>query len=81
VYGQRATPYEVLSQFSEQVAESYAMDDVLPRMARVLAEGTGAQRADVWLRSGGTLRAAASWPVAIAGTRAVALSNGSIRAS
>ena len=80
VYGQRATPYEVLSQFSEQVAESYAMDDVLPRMARVLAEGTGAQRADVWLRSGGTLRATASWPVAIAGTRAVALSNGSVSA-
>ncbi|HEY8675143.1 MAG TPA: hypothetical protein VIO13_04165, partial [Candidatus Dormibacteraeota bacterium] len=43
VYGKRATPYEVLSQFSERVAESYAMDDVLPRMARVLAEGTGAQ--------------------------------------
>ena len=39
VYGKRATPYEVLSQFSERVAESYAADDVLPRMARVLAEG------------------------------------------
>ena len=50
VYGKRATPYEVLSQFSERVAESYAVDDVMPRMARVLAEGTGAQRADVWLR-------------------------------
>jgi len=62
VYGNRATPYEVLSQFSERVAESYAMDDVLPRMARVLAEGTGAQRADVWLRSGDSLRAAAVWP-------------------
>ncbi len=80
VYGQRATPYEVLSQFSEQVAESYAVDDVLPRMARVLAEGTGAQRADVWLRTGGTLRAAASWPLAIAETRTVALSNGSVSA-
>ena len=43
VYGKRATPYEVLSQFSERVAESYASDDVLPRMARVLAEGTSAQ--------------------------------------
>jgi signal transduction histidine kinase len=62
VYGKRATPYEVLSQFSERVAESYAADDVLPRMARVLAEGTGADRADVWLRSGGLLRQAASWP-------------------
>jgi signal transduction histidine kinase len=38
------------------------VDDVLPRMARVLAEGTGAQRADVWLRSGESLRAAAAWP-------------------
>ncbi len=62
VYGQRATPYEVLSQFSERVAESYAIEDVLPRMARVLAEGTGAQRADVWLRSGSMWRDAAVWP-------------------
>jgi signal transduction histidine kinase len=63
VYGKRATPYEVLSQFSERVAESYATDDVMPRMARVLAEGTGAQRADVWLRSGSVWRNAAVWPV------------------
>jgi signal transduction histidine kinase len=63
VYGKRATPYDVLSQFSERVAESYAADDVMPRMARVLAEGTGAQRADVWLRSGGAWRDAAVWPV------------------
>jgi len=62
VYGTRATPYEVLSQFSERVAGSYAMDDVMPRMARVLAEGTGAQRADVWLRHGNEWREAAVWP-------------------
>jgi signal transduction histidine kinase len=62
VYGKRATPYEVLSQFSERVAESYAAHDVLPRMARVLAEGTGADQAYVWLRSGSVLRQAASWP-------------------
>ena len=62
VYGKRATPYEVLAQFSERVAESYAMEDVLPRMARVLAEGTGAQRADVWLLNGDALRSAAAWP-------------------
>ena len=63
VYGKRATPYEVLSQFSERVAESYAADDVLPRMARVLADGTGAAHADVWLRAGDILRHAASWPL------------------
>jgi signal transduction histidine kinase len=62
VYGKRATPYEVLSQFSERVAETYAGDEALPRMARVLAEGTVAERADVWLRTGSTLRLTASWP-------------------
>ena len=62
VYGKRATPYEVLSQFSERVAESYATEDVMPRMARVLAEGTGAQRADVWLRSAERWHQAAVWP-------------------
>jgi signal transduction histidine kinase len=62
VYGKRATPYEVLSQFSERVAETYAADEALPKMARVLAEGTGAEVARVWLRSGSALRAAATWP-------------------
>ncbi len=63
VYGQRATPYQVLAQFSERVAESYATDDVMPRMARVLAEGTGALRADVWLRGRNTWHDAAVWPL------------------
>ncbi len=31
-------------------------------MARVLAEGTGAERAQVWLRAGALLRPAAAWP-------------------
>jgi len=62
VYGRRATPYEVLSNFSERVAESYSTEEVLPRMARVLAEGSGAARADVWLRSGSLLTCVGSWP-------------------
>src|SRR5205807_855156 len=67
VYGQRATPYEVLSQFSGRVAETYAADQVLPRMAQVLQEGTGAEQATVWLRSGGLLRTAASYPESAGG--------------
>jgi signal transduction histidine kinase len=63
VYGRRATPYEVLSEFSQRVAETYAADEALPRMATVLAEGTGAERATVWLRSGNHLRPAATWPM------------------
>jgi signal transduction histidine kinase len=63
VYGKRATPYEVLSQFSERVAESYASDEVLPRMAQVLAEGTAADLAEVWLRGGDELHRAAVFPL------------------
>jgi signal transduction histidine kinase len=62
VYGKRATPYEVLSQFSERVAESYASEDVLPRMARVLGEGTNADLAEVWLRRDGLLQRVAAFP-------------------
>ena len=62
VYGKRATPYEVLSEFSERMAGSYSTEDVLPRMARILGEGTGATRTEVWLRVGSELQLAASWP-------------------
>jgi signal transduction histidine kinase len=62
VYGGRATPYEVLADFSGQVAGAYATEDVLPRMAQVLAAGTGATLARVWLRVGGELRPVASAP-------------------
>ena len=62
VYGKRATPYEVLSEFSERVGQTYANDELLPRMARALGEGTGAARADVWVRVGEELRPEATWP-------------------
>ena len=62
VYGKRATPYEVLSEFSDRVGGSYSADDVLPRMARLVAEGTAASRAEVWLRVGSELRPAGGWP-------------------
>ncbi len=78
VYGKRATPYEVLSQFSERVAESYAAEEVMPRMARVLADGTGAQRADVWLRSAGTWHQAAVWPTDAALAEPIAAVDGTL---
>jgi signal transduction histidine kinase len=62
VYGRRATPYEVLAQFAERTAGSYATEELLPRMARILAEGTAARRADVWLRADGVFRDDATWP-------------------
>ncbi|MGZ8580351.1 MAG: sensor histidine kinase [Actinomycetota bacterium] len=63
VFGGRASPYEVLTEFSERVGETYADDDVLPRMAAVLGEATGASAATVWLRLGADLQPAATWPV------------------
>jgi signal transduction histidine kinase len=62
VYGRRATPYEVLAEFAERTAGTYATEELLPRMARILAEGTGARRADVWLQAGGVFRDDATWP-------------------
>jgi signal transduction histidine kinase len=62
VYGRRATPYEVLSEFAGHVGGTYSTEDVLPRTARIVGEGIGAARADVWLRIGEQLRPAASWP-------------------
>ncbi len=62
VYGKRATPYEVLAEFSDRMGTSFATEDVLPRMAQVLGEGTGAETARVWLFVGGELHPAAAWP-------------------
>jgi signal transduction histidine kinase len=62
VYGERATPYQVLSDFAEKMAGTYGIDDVLQRMATILADGTGATRDDVWLRVGDELRPVAAWP-------------------
>jgi len=73
VYGRRAAPYQVLSEFSERVGETYGTEDVLPRMARILGEGTGAAGARVWLRVGGELRTEAGWPAELPSRDAVSL--------
>jgi signal transduction histidine kinase len=62
VYGARATPYEVLSDFAGQMGGAVASEELLPQMATVLGEGTGAASATVWLRVGGELRAEGRWP-------------------
>jgi len=78
VYGQRATPYEVLSEFSERVAQSYAGGDVLPRMAQVLQEGTGAEAATVWLRSDHQLTPAATHPDTAMGYQPLRVEDGKL---
>jgi signal transduction histidine kinase len=62
VYGERATPYEVLAQLGDRLAGEYAADDVLFRVASILAGGVAADLAAVWLHVGNELRPAAVWP-------------------
>jgi signal transduction histidine kinase len=57
-----ASPYEVLTRFLAQVTATYATDEVPARMARLLAEGTGAAYAQVWLSVHDRLVLAATWP-------------------
>ncbi|TME46621.1 MAG: sensor histidine kinase [Chloroflexi bacterium] len=60
VYGKRATPYEALSEFSEHLSETFSQEDILDRMSRILAHGTGADRAEIWVRAGDRLLLASS---------------------
>jgi signal transduction histidine kinase len=60
VYGRRATPYQVLSDFAQRIGGTYAAEDVLPQMAQIVAAGTGAERVVVWLRADDELRPGAS---------------------
>ncbi|MGH2642035.1 MAG: histidine kinase [Actinomycetota bacterium] len=71
VYGGRASPYEVLSEFSERAGETYSTEDVLPRMAQLIGQATGADAARVWLKVGSELRPAAAWPAEAIGTRSL----------
>jgi signal transduction histidine kinase len=75
-YGRRASPYEVLANFSRHVSELYADEEITVRMARILAEGTEADRAEIWLRVGDELRLAASWPGDGAGQAGLSLEEG-----
>ena len=55
------TPYSVLAQTTARVGAG-SLEQALPGLAQVLAEGTGAQRAAIWLGVEGRLREAAAFP-------------------
>ena len=60
VYGRRATPYEVLSSFSQGVA---AVDPaVLRQVAQSLTEGTTATAASIWVERSAQYHRIAGWP-------------------
>ncbi len=62
VYGSRATPYEVLSNFASSMAGRYTTGELLPRIAQTVSECLGGARVQVWLGSGGRMTLEAEWP-------------------
>lgn len=62
VLGRRATPYEVLSDLTGRLAATEREEGLLGRMAVRLSEGTGADRAVVWVAEESVLRAVACEP-------------------
>lgn len=58
----RVAPYQVLARFPTTVTGSFPAAELPLRMAAVLAEGTAAQQAEVWLTVHGRLELAAVWP-------------------
>lgn len=62
VYGDRESPYEVLSKLSARMRDQEATEHVMPRMAQLVAIATGAERVTVWAVEHHGLTATASWP-------------------
>jgi signal transduction histidine kinase len=62
VYGHRATPYEVLSGIVDELGTGSSSDDQLEAMALLLADGTGAEHATIWVQVDEALRAVACSP-------------------
>jgi signal transduction histidine kinase len=62
VYGERASPYQVLADFAQDMAGQLDADAALDRMAAVLGGATGAERVEVWVLVGAGLSARSVWP-------------------
>jgi signal transduction histidine kinase len=64
-YGNRATPYEVLSDLIQRLATTESNQGLFDRIAQRLVDGTGAEQASIWVMEGDRLfRAAWSPPAA-----------------
>lgn len=61
VYGERATPYEVLAGFSRRSAE-LSHEELMERIPKLIVDGTGAESAAVWIRSSHGFGVASAWP-------------------
>ncbi len=62
VYGERATPYEVMAEFSDRLASAISVDEILPRIAETAVTGVGgiAGQVTAFLPGGGSRTV--EWP-------------------
>ena len=77
VYGHRATPYQVLSDFAADMAGQLDLGNALDRMVSLLGGASGASRVEAWIRVGAELRPSAVWPSGSAPSAAVELNGAS----
>lgn len=64
VYGERSTPYEILSDFSHRAAEVEEAE-LIERTPKLIVDGTGATAATIWIRTDEGFGARASYPLGI----------------
>lgn len=57
-----ATPYDVFTRFAENAGDGEGSQDLPAHMSRLLAQGTGAQWAQVWLQLPDRLTVVGRWP-------------------
>jgi|SoiMethySBSTD1v2_1073268.scaffolds.fasta_scaffold22051_3 signal transduction histidine kinase len=63
LHGTASSPDDVLRRFSETATGRYDGDEIPAEMSKLLAEGTGARWAQVWLVVADRLSLSATWPV------------------
>ncbi|MEM8924072.1 MAG: ATP-binding protein [Actinomycetota bacterium] len=61
VYGERATPHEVLVRFSHQSSE-LSDAELIERVPHMIVDGTGARSSALWIRTDTGFRTASAWP-------------------
>ena len=62
VYGERATPYEVMADFSHRMSGALSIDEVLPKIAEAAGRGVGAPAARVTIFLPDRERKTVTWP-------------------
>ena len=65
VFGERATPYEVLARTTAQLAGTGGVEDALEQVTQLVVDGTGATDAVLWLKVGGRLQSRAATPSSV----------------